>query len=302
MERSSPSRRLPGSDFVLSGTSAVLAICCTNPVDVVKTRLQLQGERMKISPRQYRGVGHALVTIARAEGLRGLQRGLAPACLLQFSNVSMRFGCYAVLKRWTHVDPAQGASSFAASIALGGISGFAAAAISNPFFLLKTRAQAHQQRCQVGLCRSLLQLGVEGWFSAYRGFGAFAPRVMAASAVQLSTYDRTKAALLQHVPVLGGDAFPVHFCASWITGAAVVVAMQPFDFAATRMMNQGREQYEGQRLYTSPFDCLRSTVRNEGFTAVFSGMSANYLRFAPYCILVFVFLEQLKKLEAVALA
>ena len=297
MERSP--HRLPGSDFVLAGTSAVLAICCTNPVDVVKTRLQLQGERVTNSPRQYRGVGHALVKIARAEGLRGLQRGLAPACLLQFSNVSMRFGCYAVLKRWTRIDPAQGASSFAASVALGGISGFAAAAVSNPFFLLKTRAQAHQQGSQPGLRQSLVQLWREGLPSAYRGFGAFAPRVMAASAVQLSTYDRTKAAILQHVPALGGDGFPVHFCASWITGAAVVVAMQPFDFAATRMMNQGR--HEGQQLYASPFDCLRTTVRNEGFVAVFDGMSANYLRFAPYCILVFVFLEQLKKLEAVAL-
>eukprot|EP00450_Noctiluca_scintillans_P036770 CAMPEP_0194539770 /NCGR_PEP_ID=MMETSP0253-20130528/79807_1 /TAXON_ID=2966 /ORGANISM="Noctiluca scintillans" /LENGTH=59 /DNA_ID=CAMNT_0039386079 /DNA_START=41 /DNA_END=217 /DNA_ORIENTATION=- len=36
--------RPPLADFWMSGIAAVCAIVFTNPVDVVKTRLQLQGE------------------------------------------------------------------------------------------------------------------------------------------------------------------------------------------------------------------------------------------------------------------
>lgn len=38
------SKRSQGAEFVLAGASACGAITLTNPVDVVKTRLQLQGE------------------------------------------------------------------------------------------------------------------------------------------------------------------------------------------------------------------------------------------------------------------
>mgnify|MGYP000372824071 CR=1 FL=1 len=136
----------------------------------------------------------------------------------------------------------------------------------------------------------------EGVGGLFRGFGAFAPRVMAASAVQLSTYDRTKALLVRRYGLR--DGLPVHFCASWLTGIAVVLAMQPFDFAATRLMNQGRRGIAaGEELYSSPLDCLCKTVRAEGVLGPYKGALANYLRFGPYCILVFVFLEQLRRLE-----
>ena len=85
-------------EFLCAGTSAVLAICVTNPVDVVKTRMVVQGQLGQgASP--YTSVPSALVQIGRAEGLRGLQRGLGPSCLWQFSNVSVRFGVYGYAKR-----------------------------------------------------------------------------------------------------------------------------------------------------------------------------------------------------------
>lgn len=86
-------------EFLNSGLAAVGAIVFTNPLDVVRTRLQLQGQLQRNPAKKtYRGVGHALYRIGRQEGVRGLQRGLTPACFLQFSNVSMRFGAYNVSK------------------------------------------------------------------------------------------------------------------------------------------------------------------------------------------------------------
>ena len=84
-----------------------------------------------------------------------------------------------------------------------------------------------------------------------------------------------------------------HVSLGW-QGLAVVMCMQPFDFAATRVVNQPA----GGAVYKGPMDCIRQTVQQEGVVAIYKGVTANYLRFGPYCILVFVFLEQLRSLEA----
>lgn len=58
----------------LAGAGAgAAAAAATNPLDVVKTRLQTQGE---VGARRYMGMGHALRAIAVEEGTPGLMRGV----------------------------------------------------------------------------------------------------------------------------------------------------------------------------------------------------------------------------------
>ena len=104
--------------------------------------------------------------------------------------------------------------------------------------------------------------------------------------------DEVKEVLQSH----GGlaEGLQLHVAASWITGLAVVGAMQPFDFAATRLMNQGGG---ANKKYLGLVDCLVKTAKTEGVLAIYKGVTPNYLRFGPYCILVFVFLEQIKKIN-----
>ena len=83
-------------EFLIAGSAAVGAICITNPIDVVKTRMTLQASHGGAQP--YPNVGAALLKIGQSEGLAGLQRGLSASCLWQFSNVSVRFGVYATAK------------------------------------------------------------------------------------------------------------------------------------------------------------------------------------------------------------
>ena len=134
--------RSQGAEFVLAGLAACGAITLTNPIDVVKTRLQLQGELAGKGDRAYTGIGQALFRISQKEGLRGLQRGLVAAYLLQFSNVGCRFGAYGSLKQLLGVKPGASATDSLTSMLLGAASGSLAAVVSNPFFLLKSRFQA----------------------------------------------------------------------------------------------------------------------------------------------------------------
>lgn len=79
-------------DFVIGGLAGAGATIFTNPMDVVKTRFQLQGElraRHEHTAR-YRGILHALYVIGKNDGILALQKGLAPAMLLGFTMNSVR--------------------------------------------------------------------------------------------------------------------------------------------------------------------------------------------------------------------
>ncbi|CAE7662057.1 Slc25a35 [Symbiodinium pilosum] len=269
------------AEFVLAGLAACGAITLTNPIDVVKTRLQLQGELSKTgrsAEKAYTGIGQALLRISRREGLQGLQRGLMAAYLLQFSNVGCRFGAYGSLKELLGVKPGASATDSLTSMLLGAASGSLAAVVSNPFFLLK------QAFVEIGQAQ-----GPRGY---YRGLSAFVPRVAAATSVQLSTYDISKDLILRWVQVKEGVA--THFTASLLSGIAVTLAMQPFDIVAVRLMNQPHKECGRGVLYSGPLDCLKQMLHAEGLFGLYKGAAANYVRFGPYCTLTFVFLEQLR--------
>lgn len=79
-------------DFLIGGTAAMSAVLFSNPLDVVKTRMQLQGElksRGKYAV-HYRSVPHAIYMIAKNDGLLALQKGLVPALGFQLVCNSTR--------------------------------------------------------------------------------------------------------------------------------------------------------------------------------------------------------------------
>ncbi|EPY78919.1 conserved oligomeric Golgi complex subunit 3 isoform 1 [Camelus ferus] len=100
--------------FVYGGLASVTAECesligqilieivsGTFPIDLTKTRLQIQGQKNDANFKEirYRGMLHALVRIGREEGLKALYSGIAPAMLRQASYGTIKIGTYQSLKR-----------------------------------------------------------------------------------------------------------------------------------------------------------------------------------------------------------
>ncbi|KAJ3130268.1 hypothetical protein HK098_004315 [Nowakowskiella sp. JEL0407] len=310
--------------FLEGAGAGCLSVTITNPMEIVKTRLQLQGEGILkaansnvIQPKNaYGNVLRSVMLVVKNEGVRGMQKGLIPAYYYQVLLNGTRLGMYEPLRDSIQntLNKTYGQTfrpGLIAMIGSGAISGALGAALGSPFFLIKTRMQSftkhgvavgHQHSYVTkGTFASLLHIyRAEGLSGLWRGSGMAMLRTSIGSSVQLPSYELTKRWLLKTGWFRHGDGvgmIEVHFISSLFASFWVVVAMNPFDVASTRMYNQKTAADGSGALYKNGIDCMVKTVQKEGFTALYKGVAAHYLRIGPHTILTFVFLEQLRSLS-----
>jgi solute carrier family 25 protein 34/35 len=301
----------PGRSVVVEcacGALATMGACCfSNPVDVLKSRLQVQGELARTpSRRPYGSLPRSLVRIVRAEGARALQKGLVPALSYNAVLNCVRFGAY---ERLTQASGARRDSRRARdagkNLGAASLSGMLGGAVASPLAMVRTRMQISAsssatrvgtQHRTPGLLRGLQQIRAHGLRGLLAGAGPQALRVGCGTSAQFLVYDAAKARLLAAWPLVEGSAAPVHLLAASAAAVATSLAINPLDVVATRMYNQPAGAGEGgRRLYTGSLDCVLRTVRTEGVAGLYKGLAANVMRQLPHQIVTFVLLEQLRE-------
>ncbi|KAF0698062.1 Aste57867_11310 [Aphanomyces stellatus] len=292
------------ANFVIAGAATSLATIGSNPMEVVKTRMQLQGElAAKGAPIVYRNSFHAFFTICRLEGVAGIQRGLVAGMCYQTLMNGSRLGFFEQLQQvYGATDPNHISYPFRNMLA-GATSGSIGAMMGSPFFLVKARLQAQSNAASInaqyhykGTFDAFRQIiAKDGVMGLYRGVNGAIPRVAVGSAAQLSTYASSK-----HIVLSTGlleDGVWCHLAASLVTGLAVTTAMNPFDVVSTRLYSQKVVDGKGV-LYSGVLDCFKKTFGVEGVRGLFKGWAAHYMRLGPHTILTFVFWEQAKNIAA----
>ncbi|XP_037684362.1 solute carrier family 25 member 34 isoform X2 [Choloepus didactylus] len=268
----------PVVDLVLGASACCLACVFTNPLEVVKTRLQLQGELQARGtyPRPYRGLVASVVAVAQADGLWGLQKGLAAGLLYQGLMNSVRFYCYSLACQAGLAQQPGGI------VVAGALAGALGAFVGSPAYLTVLGALTTIWR----------QQGLAG---LWRGVGGAVPRVMVGSAAQLATFASAKA-WVQERQWLPEDSWLVALAGGMISSVAVVAVMTPFDVVSTRLYNQPVDRAGRGRLYGGLADCLVKIWRQEGPLGLFKGLSLTYLRLGPHTILSMLFWDKLRNL------
>lgn len=125
-------------EFVIGGVAACGAALFTNPLEVVKTRMQLQGELQARGQFQvhYRNVFHAFFTIARHEGICALQKGISPALLYQFVMNGFRLGSFQLLNDSRIFKDKNGQTPFIGSVACGAVAGSMGGFFGSPIYMV----------------------------------------------------------------------------------------------------------------------------------------------------------------------
>ncbi|KAI4814373.1 hypothetical protein KUCAC02_003569 [Chaenocephalus aceratus] len=292
-------------DFMLSGAAACGACLFTNPLEVVKTRMQLQGELKTRGSYQvyYRNAFHAFYTIAKVDGLAGLQKGLAPGLVYQFLMNGVRLGSFAIIESSGHIHTEGRVSAVKTTIA-GAVAGVVGAVMGSPVYLVKTHLQSqstssiavgHQHKHK-GMIHALAGIYRQhGILGLWRGSSAAIPRVSVGSAAQLSTFSSAKELVLD-LQVFPKDSWFVALTAGMISSMVVVMAMTPFDVVSTRLYNQPVDHLGKGQLYKGFTDCFSRTLKKEGLMGLYKGLGASYFRIGPHTILSLFFWDELRKM------
>lgn len=125
-------------EFLFGGMGACAAGIFTNPLEVVKTRFQLQGELKARGHyiKMYRNVFHAFYTIARIDGVLALQKGLVPALWYQFFMNGVRLGTFQIFDNMGWTKDSNGNQSLWRSVLAAAASGTVGAVVGSPVYMV----------------------------------------------------------------------------------------------------------------------------------------------------------------------
>lgn len=294
-------------DFALGGLAAVCAGFFTNPLEVLKIRMQLQGELQARGHHavHYRNIFHAAVVVARTDGIIALQNGLVPALWTQLFLNGLRLGTYQFADSHNLLRDKNGNVLLHKSVLWGSIGGASGAAVCSPFFLIKTQLQSraaesiavgtqhNHKGCFPALKNIFLQYGIKG---LWRGVEIAVPRAAIGSTVQLTSFSLCKQWLNER-NILTNSPIVAAFFSSMIGGITICLAMTPFDLISVRIYNQGVDANGKGLLYNGIADCVVKIWRIEGFMGFYKGLIPNYLRLGPHTVLCLVFWEKFKLIQ-----
>ncbi|KAL7104619.1 hypothetical protein ACP275_08G256600 [Erythranthe tilingii] len=282
-----------------AGSAAGLAtVSFTHPLDVIRTRFQVNDGRLSNLP-TYKNTPHALFTIARTEGFRGLYAGFYPAVLGSTISWGLYFYFYSkakqrYLRSREELSPVLHLASAAEA---GGLVCFC----TNPVWLVKIRLQLQtpqQVRPYSGFHDALRTiLKEEGWRALYKGLvpGLF---LVTHGAIQFTAYEELRKMVIKfrteesaenpNVAENLLDSFDYAVLGASSKLAAVALT---YPFQVIRARLQQRPNIEGIPRYVDSWHVMKETARFEGLRGFYKGITANVLKNAPAASVTFIVYE-----------
>ncbi|KAK9124543.1 hypothetical protein Sjap_014145 [Stephania japonica] len=274
-------RSIPPYMKAISGSiGGVVEATCLQPIDVIKTRLQLDRSGA------YRGIGHCGTTIARSEGVRALWKGLTPFATHLTLKYTLRMGSNAVFQT-AFKDAETGRISNQARLVSGfGAGVLEALMIVTPFEVVKIRLQ--QQR---GLSPELLKykgpvncaimiVREEGLRGLWAGA---APTVMRNGTNQAAMFTAKNAFDVVLWKKHEGDGKVLQpwqsMVSGFLAGTVGPICTGPFDVVKTRLMAQGSSGADAK--YKGMIHAIRTIYAEEGLRALWKGLLPRLMRIPP---------------------
>ncbi|KAF8926428.1 mitochondrial carrier domain-containing protein [Dissophora ornata] len=294
--------------FLAGAIAGVSEVAGMYPLDLVKTRLQLQTTSIRprgtssfthagksiVEAAPYTSILDCLRKVVQQEGLLNLYRGALPPLLAEAPRRAIKFGANEqwglALKKLFSLD------QFTATQAgfVGSLAGATEAFLVTPFDLLKVRLQ---DRHSLGMYKGTLdcarKIGAqEGLLTFYHGFESTVWRHASWSGVYFMTIHLFRIALPQRSSTSKNERMLRNFVAGTIGGILGTLVNTPFDVVKSRIQNQRKDNVR----YGFALPSVARIYREEGFRALYKGLAPKLVRLGPGGGLLLVVFDRVSEL------
>ncbi|CAG9560989.1 unnamed protein product [Danaus chrysippus] len=272
---------------VAGGLASAVTRAIAQPLDVLKIRFQLQLEPIQEGSK-YSSIQQAVKSIVKDEGVLTLWSGHVPAQFLSISYGIAQFATFEKLTQiYRHVD-SEFYSNYKHSINFsnGAIAASIATLFSFPFDTVRTRLIAEQKTNKV-----------------YKGFiNAFTNIVKTEGSAALFKENILNGLeFFQRRKNIGSvieSTLIANLLAGGIAGLISKTAIYPFDVVKKRLQIQGFQQHReffGRQMYCNgTLHCIKLTITNEGFLALYKGYGPSILKAIFVSALHFAVYDEIK--------
>lgn len=267
--------------------ASVVALVVT-PLDVMKVRMQAHvcpvgGVAPCEDPAHVGGMRDALRKVVRADGVRGLWRGLSATLALAVPTTGLYFSIYEAFMAKAAEMPQLGDGT--AAVVSGAAARVVTATVASPIELARIRVQAGDKQGISAIVRQVYRK--DGARALWRGLGPTLVRDAPFSAIYWGAYELLKDPARSPLPAKMLDKehkFAGYLVSGIGAGGLAAVVTVPADVIKTR--RQALVNIAGADGPSATLDIARAIYKEEGSRGLFRGVGPRVVKVAPACAIM----------------
>ncbi|CAJ2506904.1 Uu.00g080900.m01.CDS01 [Anthostomella pinea] len=278
---SKPAPLPPWGYAVAGSTGAVLANVLVYPLDIVKTRLQVQvtrkpGDTYVESDPHYTSTWDAITKIVAEDGIMGLYAGMNGAMLGVASTNFAYFYWYSTVRElYFKSQKFPAPPSTAVELVLGAVAGAVAQLFTIPVAVVTTRQQTQSKADRKGLLDTAREVinSEDGASGLWRGLKASLVLVVN-PAITYGAYERLKNVIFPgKARLTAGEAFLL----GALSKSLATIVTQPLIVAKVGLQSKPPPQRQGKP-FKGFIEVMQFIIKHEGPLGLFKGIGPQILK------------------------